>query len=120
MGLDMYADITVEPIGHPVDFKVTTHSDLHYWRKHPDLHGWMETLYYAKGGKKDFNCVNVALSMEDLEHLESDISQRTTTKNNRLFPGVSDGSEMEDDLAFVTKAMKATASGYTVFYSSWW
>jgi hypothetical protein len=34
---------------------------MHYWRKHPDLHGWMEKLCRAKGGKfDDFNLAPVA------------------------------------------------------------
>jgi hypothetical protein len=42
MGLDMYARTTKEPLAGAVDFKVSEPSELHYWRKHPDLHGWME------------------------------------------------------------------------------
>ena len=34
--------------------------------------------------------------------------------------GVSDGSETENDLAFIAKARDALADGLTVFYSSWW
>ena len=38
--------------------------ELHYWRKHPNLHGWMESLYYEKGGTADnFNCVNLQLTL---------------------------------------------------------
>ena len=25
--------------------------ELHYWRKHPNLQGWMENLYREKGGQ---------------------------------------------------------------------
>jgi len=42
MGLDMYAYMTSEPPEKPVDFKVRKTSQFFYWRKHPDLHGWME------------------------------------------------------------------------------
>jgi hypothetical protein len=41
-----------------VDFEVKEANELHYGRKHPNLHGWMEALYYAKGGAADtFNSV---------------------------------------------------------------
>ena len=50
MGLDMYALTTTEKPASAVDFDADAHSELHYWRKHPDLHGWMEKLYREKGG----------------------------------------------------------------------
>ncbi|ODR91767.1 hypothetical protein A8M32_08600 [Sinorhizobium alkalisoli] len=34
----------------PVDFEVEEATALHYWRKHPNLHGWMERLYREEGG----------------------------------------------------------------------
>ena len=42
-----------------VNFKLDDLPDveqIHYWRKHPNLHGWMEDLYRAKGGAAEFNC----------------------------------------------------------------
>lgn len=45
MGLDMYAYVTDETPDGNVDFEVGSLSELHYWRKHPNLHGWMEKLY---------------------------------------------------------------------------
>ncbi len=61
MGLDMYAMTTTEAVTSPVNFKVEEANALHYWRKHPNLRGWMEACYYGKGGSADdFNCVSVA------------------------------------------------------------
>lgn len=37
-----------------------------------------------------------------------------------FFFGSSDGSEIADDLEFVSEAREALAAGPTVFYSSWW
>jgi hypothetical protein len=49
-----------------------------YWRKHPDLQGWMENLYRSKTGLdlgwSDFNCVWVEVTMEDLAELEDAVS----------------------------------------------
>ena len=51
---------------------------LHYWRKHPNLHGWMQDLYYAKGGTAEsFNCVPVQLTAEDLDRLETAVRTGT-------------------------------------------
>jgi excinuclease UvrABC ATPase subunit len=80
MGLDMYAfrvkaedvidDFTVrnEEQGREGDLE-----ELAYWRKHHDLHGWMERLYRAKGGDKErifsehLACHDCSLSFEELE-----------------------------------------------------
>lgn len=121
MGLDMYAMMTAEQLDKEVDFKATDATEFHYWRKHPDLHGWMEQLYFDKGGTADcFNCVGVVLTADDLQHLEAAITGRTLPDTAGFFFGDSDGSEREDDLAFIAKARKAIAEGYTVYYDSWW
>lgn len=120
MGLDMYAHYDFEAPATPVDFKVEDPGELHYWRKHPNLHGWMEQLYRAKGGTQEFNCVNLQLTAEDLDRLEAAIRDRTLPDTEGFFFGASDGSEVEGDLAFIAKARKALADGLTVFYSSWW
>ena len=120
MGLDMYAYMTTETPAQPVDFKVTDASQFFYWRKHPDLHGWMEDLYREKGGQEQFNCVPVQLTAEDLDRLEGAILKRELPNTEGFFFGDSDGSEIEDDLAFITNARKAIIEGYTVFYDSWW
>jgi hypothetical protein len=121
MGLDMYAFTTPTKPATPVDFKVEEAHELHYWRKHPDLHGWMQDLYYAKGGRADdFNCVPVALTTEDLDQLEAVVRSNAMPKTRGFFFGASDGSETEDDLAFIAKARSAIADGMTVYYDSWW
>ena len=121
MGLDMYAFTTKETPVTPVDFKVSEVSKLHEWRKHPNLHGWMDQLYYAKGGHAEsFNCVPVVLTLEDLDRLEADIRERRLPDTAGFFFGDSDGTEFLDDLAFVDKARKAIADGLTVYYDSWW
>ncbi|MBM6395303.1 MULTISPECIES: phosphoglycerate kinase [Hyphomicrobiales] len=121
MGLDMYAFAIPETPAAPVDFEAETGSELHYWRKHPNLHGWMEALYREKGGKDDvFNNVNLQLTAQDLDRLEADIRDHRLPSTTGFFFGTSDGSEIADDLQFVAKAREALAAGFTVFYSSWW
>ncbi len=121
MGLDMYAYATSRKPAAPVDFKDDEHERLHYWRKHPNLHGWMERLYYAKGGTKDsFNCVNVELTADDLDALERVIKENKLPETCGFFFGETDGSERDDDLAFVAEARAAIAEGRFVYYTSWW
>lgn len=120
MGLDMYAKTTSEEITQPVDFVVHHASELHYWRKHPNLHGWLENLYYSKGGSAEFNCVPVLLTLHDLDRLQAAIEQDQLPETTGFFFGASDGAEKADDLQFVDNARKAIQSGLSVFYDSWW
>jgi hypothetical protein len=121
MGLDMYAMTTREPVASAVDFKVSEAGELHYWRNHPDLHGWMERLYYEKGGKEHpFNRDPVVLTAADLDRLEADVRAGELPETSGPFFGESDGSEAEGDLAFIAKARETLGAGLTVFYRSWW
>ena len=121
MGLDMYAFATKEGLPAPVDFPAPEAEHLHQWRKHPNLHGWMEELYRAKGGGQDsFNCVNIQLTADDLQILEADIMASNLPSTEGFFFGASDGTELEDDLAFIAKARAAIAGNLSVYYTSWW
>lgn len=122
MGLDMYAYTRPGSVPQPVDFGAQdVDKQIAYWRKHPDLHGWMERLYRAKGGKdEDFNCAPVELTLADLDALEADIHAGILPKTSGFFFGASDGSERNEDLAFVEKARAEIAAGKAVFYTSWW
>ncbi len=123
MGLDMNAFATKAKPETEVDFSTKNfeETELHYWRKHPNLHGWMESLYYEKGGKADsFNCVPVVLDNEDLDNLEYDIKEGNLPDTQGFFFGISSGDEDNDDLEFVAKAREAIANGKTVYYTSWW
>lgn len=125
MGLDMFAfTIPADLAGCEVDLKLTKLpglAELHYWRKHPNLHGWMEQLYRRKGGKDaDFNCASLRLTLDDLAALEADIEAGRLPETTGFFFGESDGSEREDDLAFVAAARAAIAEGKAVYSDSWW
>lgn len=123
MGLDMYAYKTKQEIETEVDFTVEEDQmeELHYWRKHANLHGWMEQLYMDKGGKEEFNCVPVLLTLNDLEQLEQDLKGNLPHTTGFFF-GSSAGSaeEHEDDMSFIKDARQAIEEGYKVYYTSWW
>ena len=131
MGLDMYAwRVKAEDaIG---DFEVARTEDgdgdskveeLFYWRKHHDLHGWMENLYREKGGAKEsFNCVKVRLTKEDLERLASDVVANKLPQTTGFFFGDNppDADSIAHDMEFIGKALAAILQGDAVYYDSWW
>ena len=123
MGLDMYAYKTKATINEATDFSDQNldSTEIAYWRKHPNLHGWMENLYYDMGGKADsFNCVNMKLDLDDLENLKEAIENDELPSTGGFFFGAIDGSERNEDLEFVDKAIEAINEGYSVYYNSWW
>ena len=125
MGLDMYAFSTKAKLNKEVDFTETNlkPEEIHYWRKHPNLHGWMQNLYDYKGGSStSFNGDCVVLTESDLDDLEHDIEQYDLPQTSGFFFGQSqtDEEELKDDLEFVRKAREAIKEGKTVYYTSWW
>jgi hypothetical protein len=123
MGLDQYAFARRGKLPAPVDFDEESgeNTQLQYWRKHPNLHGWMEKLYRSKGGAaSSFNVVPVELTAEDLEALEKDIRDAKLPSTSGFFFGQSDGSEFADDLKFIQRARASIEAGNSVFYTSWW
>ena len=94
--------------------------EIAYWRKHPDLHGWMENLYREKGGREQsFNGDLVVLTLADLDRLEEDILRKNLPKTRGFFFGES-GEISLKDLEFILEARKAIQEGDTVFYDSSW
>ena len=123
MGLDMYAYSTKAQPKTEIDFSTKNFEpeELHYWRKHPNLHGWMQNLYDAKGGTSDsFNGDCVVLDSEDLDNLEQDIKDGNLPDTSGFFFGQSHPDSDLDDLEFVSKARQAINEGKTVYYTSWW
>ena len=125
MGLDMYAFSTNAKPKTDVDFETKNFKpeEVHYWRKHPNLHGWMQNLYNVKGGQgRDFNGDCVVLDNFDLDNLEHDLEQGDLPDTTGFFFGnsVRDDDELKNDLEFVRKARTEIANGKTVYYTSWW
>jgi len=129
----MFAYRTSVKFSKPVDFQdeikmlsengEDAYTEIAYWRKHPNLHGWMEDLYYKKGGiKESFNCVPVELDLEDLVNLEIAIKEKMLPHTSGFFFGESDTDDeaIKADLKFIKDAKEAIFSGDRVFYDSWW
>jgi hypothetical protein len=119
MGLDQYA-CTIDTNGEK--------EEIAYWRKHPNLQGWMERLWEKKGRPNanedhpyEFNCVSLELTKEDLIYLEFAIFSRELPITQGFFFGSdSDDHYRAYDLEFCKKANEALDAGLTVEYSSWW
>lgn len=124
MGLDMYAFASPSKPEKPVDFKRDENAEeLFYWRKHPDLHGWMFALYREKGGEREpeeFNCVPVELTAEDLDRLESDLDKGSLPHTEGFFFGESQPEDIAYTREFISLARQALRDGKSVFYDSWW
>lgn len=126
MGLDQFAfSVAKGVIDEDTDFRVpesVERTELKYWRKHPNLHGFMEKLYRKKGGKEDiFNVVPVRLNITDLEDLRTAIENETLPHTEGFFFGNSwIEEEKEGDLQFVNDAIEAINNGEDVYYDSWW
>ena len=122
MGLDMMAYV-VDPDAKQVDSKDTPSENIAEWRKHPNLHGWMEQLWREKTGNKDddFNCQEVELTEKDLDDLFEAVVLNRLPKTQGFFYGSdADSYYKGTDKAFISDALKAIAKGKKVFYNSWW
>jgi hypothetical protein len=142
MGLDMYAYVAAregqqrefwdggdfdKESGDYVNPKVTKPIEIAYWRKHPNLHGWMEELWQSKGCPRDndddvsFNGIELELTWEDIDMLEEDINQGALPGTSGFFFGdPADDYYREDDLKFIKEARAQLFLGLRVFYNSSW
>ena len=123
MGLDQYA--TARRGEGPIDEDGYTYYkdsiELAYWRKHPNLQGWMEDLWLSKGGEGEFNCVDLELEIEDLDLLEQSLDESALPETVGFFFGAnSDDHYVEQDREFIVQARAAIKQGYKVVYHSWW
>lgn len=116
MGLDQYA-YTKDAAGKQ--------NEIAYWRKHPNLQGWMEELWLSRNEDSEdgFNCVELQLTEEDLLRLRSDLlNGRVENLGTRgfFFGEASDDYYREQDLKFVEEALALVREGNPVYYNSWW
>ena len=104
------------------------YTEIAYWRKHSDLNGYMEELYYEKGGDGDFNCVPLYLSKEDVEQIIDDHKKHldpeddfTIGEARGFFWGATEKEDWEESLKDFEKILNETDwDNETVYYSCWW
>jgi hypothetical protein len=136
MGLDMYAYVAAksgqqreyyetssfnEETGEYGSATVEQPREIAYWRKHPNLHGWMQKLWESRGNSGDFNGDELELTWDDLEILELDVIAGTLPGTSGFFFG-NDADEhyREQDLKFIRDARAELFCGLKVFYNSSW
>ena len=139
MGLDQYAyaasksgardEYLEEKYEHGNKEAYDSTTELAYWRKHPNLQGWMEKLWEEKGrpgveghvNEGAFNGIELELTFDDLVRLENDIKNKNLPATEGFFFG-SDSCDYyyRQDLAFVYEAKSRVFLGQKVFYNSSW
>jgi len=127
MGLDQYAyavmphkDNTDLDFVWNRDNEPDNYKEFFYWRKNPNLHGWMESLYRSKGGEGQFNCSPLRLTFKDIQDLEDAVKGEKLPHTEGFFFG---HSRLEDDqmnFEFIRQAREAIAMDMQVYYYSWW
>ena len=137
MGLDMYAyaaakegeqaafdqgskwDAEQDDMVNPI---ALAPREIAYWRKHPNLHGWMERLAESKNLQYgSFNGVELELTWADIDALEQAVTHKQLPATSGFFFG-RDADELyyDDDLAFIKNARAELFLGLKVFYNSSW
>jgi len=121
MGLDQYAYIASKS---GTEYDDASRQEIAYWRKHPNLQGWMEKLAEEKGLQYDtFNGVELELTWEDITRLEKDIKSGVVSKlgtTGFFFGNPSDDVYYEQDLLFCIDAKAELFLKRKVFYNSSW
>ena len=124
MGLDQYA---YKSKVSSDEFTPDNHERIFYWRKNPDLHGWMQELWEQRNEDlvvnnpdMQFNTVYLELTDDDLKDLESANEGETLPETTGFFFGKSDESDKESNKEFIEIARQAFNDKYRVYYFSWW
>lgn len=109
MGLDMYLegekffmhDNNQVEDGFRVKQKVI---ELGYWRKHPNLHGYIVSTF--ADGKDE--CQDIQLNEEAIQNIITAIKEKQLPDTIGFFFGVSDKSEEQqnEDIKIFTKALE--------------
>jgi len=141
MGLDMYAYVAARAgqqdefyKGAEWDNEIKDHRnpnvnrprEIAYWRKHPNLHGWMARLWLAREGNElreldNFNGIELELDADDLDLLEYVVKERELPGTSGFFFGNdADDYYYNDDLKFIQMARAEMFLGFKVFYNSSW
>ena len=134
MGLDQYAYVAARAgerdefyegaefvNGDLVNPKIPKPREIAYWRKHPNLQGWMRRLWESKGNSGEFNGDELELTYEDLDELERAVTHNQLPATSGFFFGNnSDEHYREADLEFIKNARAELFFGLKVFYNSSW
>jgi hypothetical protein len=124
MGLDMYAYRASQ-----ANSEYDDNHEIACWRKHPNLHGWMERLWEEKGRPgldpndehEMFNGIELELTWEEVDRLEKDIIAGNLPGTSGFFFGSdADDYYKQYDLEFCKNAKADLFLCQRVFYNSSW
>ena len=95
--------------------------ELGYWRKHPNLHGYIVQTF-AEG--KD-ECQRIDLSVDQLKQIIQAVKDKKLPATTGFFFGESDGSEVPEDIKILEAAIawaetKENDVSRDVFYRASW
>lgn len=76
--------------------------ELGYWRKHPDLHGYI-VENFADGVDE---CQRIELYAEDLEDILASVMDNNLPKTEGFFFGVSESADEQDTIRILEGAIK--------------
>ena len=101
--------------------KSTETYELGYWRKHPNLHGFI-VEQFAKG---EDNCQNIDLCKEDVQKIIQAIKDKDLPTTEGFFFGVSTEDEDAEDIKVLEKALewvdaKKKGESRTIVYRASW
>ena len=131
MGLDMYLDgekyfwtddLNPENNLREDGYRVKTKTvELGYWRKHPNLHGYIVNTF----GDGVDNCRAIALEATDIEKIIEAVARDNLPHTEGFFFGASDGTEKQEDFRIFTTALKwmrdeENGVSRTVYYRASW
>jgi len=134
MGLDMNL-YSVDANDARGDFDYSPDSEkveIAYWRKHHDLHGLMESIYWKKRGMSigkltqdeqfEFNCIPLRLTEDDIHMVMATIKNGSLPPTTGFFFGNNppDDESCKYDLEFFNRALIEIEQGRVIYYNSWW
>ena len=126
MGLDQYAYVASKA---GTNYNDPSRQEIAYWRKHPNLQGWMEQLWEHKMNTEGrdnphmFNRIELELTWDDVDMLEKHIKSGAVAKlltTGFYFGEPSDDYYHQHDLEFCVNAKAELFLGRKVFYNSSW
>lgn len=107
--------------------EIKSETEIGYWRKHADLHGYMEDLYIERGGTEEFNCVKLPLSKEDCEDIINFARERLETNEDKVehttgfFFGQTQKEDWEETIKIFENALNTVNfDTEEIYYDSWW
>ena len=116
MGLDMSIYVANSGINDAPE------TEIAYWRKHPNLHGFFEEQWNKAGWKGNMNCVPFELTEEILDVAIFNVMMNGLPQTEGFFFGESQHTKesVKNDLEQLKKAKKEIVNGNKVFYVADW